>query len=127
MPKAFVGQHYVPLWSIKMIGFISFYSGMETEGSSTPVFFESNVGNFDLNKMHQVDNGDLLRIFDKNDQRLLWSGTVDFTHGTIERIDIVEYKAYETLLFQKGEDIKTWNSYFIGNYPAELIKNVKVI
>ena len=105
-----------------MIGFLSFYASMETEGHSLHAFFESNVGNFDLSKMHLVNNDDSLRIFDKNDQKPIWSGIVNFkSHVLIDANNL-----YGACLYQEGED-PDWNKYFIENNPAELIKKEQKI
>lgn len=103
-----------------MIGTLSLYSGMETEGSNIHVFFEGSAN--DLNNMRGVDNGDFLTIYSKKDPtKVIWRGLVNLVPNP-EYPSLECYLNHNTYQIQQGVDSKRWNKWFAKGYPASLAK-----
>lgn len=104
-----------------MQGFLTFYMGMETEGSNIHTFLEGD-GSKGLDDLRCLDNGDLLTVYDKEDTaKVVWEGLINLIPDP-NYLSVENYLNHHTYQMQQGVDIKLWNTWFANSHPASLTK-----
>ena len=98
-----------------------FITTIEMEPSMPGAVSEEEVEIYLYEGMHILENGDRLKIFDKNDpEEIVWEGEVSLKC----------YRTFTESAFgfwihadQKGVPKEIWAKWFMEEYPAEFTKN----
>lgn len=109
-------------------GRLVFYSETGTEGGIWSFQDERHIfpptpewpyERYDYEGLHFLENGDLLKIFDKeNPETVIWEGEI-----SLIRLPPFTQSVFDFWIRadQEGVERETWARWFFEEYPAELI------